>query len=260
MVRADLCPPASHDSCAAPRCTRATLCAVRWPRACGCARRRRTGRGHRTAAGPCDSGAARTRGRAANSSWSTPRRVVPASAIVAERTRPQAPRSRSLRRCSPRSACKLQRVEGRIYSIVPQAAATAAAAPAPATAAAAHRATKTIADDRRHGQPLLRWQPTCPEVHAFLSQQEVEALPRLAEDALKAVHRLPGAASNGLAGLAHMRGGDTNETLVHARRPAAVRAVPPAAAAESRPACSTSASSTGSTCTRAASPPSTAIA
>jgi hypothetical protein len=53
-----------------------------------------------------------------------------------------------------------------------------------------------------------------PEVHAFLSQQELEALPRLAEDALKAVHRLPGAASNGLAGLAHMRGGDANETLV----------------------------------------------
>ncbi len=53
-----------------------------------------------------------------------------------------------------------------------------------------------------------------PEVHAFLSQQELEALPRLAEDALKAVHRLPGAASNGLSGLAHIRGGDTNETLV----------------------------------------------
>ena len=53
-----------------------------------------------------------------------------------------------------------------------------------------------------------------PGVHAFLSQQEVEALPRLAEDSLKVVHRLPGAASNGLAGLAHMRGGDADETLV----------------------------------------------
>ncbi len=71
-----------------------------------------------------------------------------------------------------------------------------------------------------------------PEVHTFLSQEELEALPRLAEDALKVVHRLPGAASNGLAGLAHMRGGDTNETLVHARRPAALRAVSPAPAAK----------------------------
>jgi hypothetical protein len=53
-----------------------------------------------------------------------------------------------------------------------------------------------------------------PDVHTLLTQDELEALPRLAEDALKAVHRLPGAASNGLAGLAHVRGGAANETLV----------------------------------------------
>jgi outer membrane receptor protein involved in Fe transport len=48
----------------------------------------------------------------------------------------------------------------------------------------------------------------------FLTQAEVEALPRLADDSLKAVHRLPGAASNGLSGLAYMRGGEQAETLV----------------------------------------------
>ncbi|MBP7611420.1 MAG: Plug domain-containing protein, partial [Steroidobacteraceae bacterium] len=106
---------------------------------------------------------------------------------------------------------KLQRVEGRIYSVVPQAgpdhsrttAATAAADPRDdAIADIVVTASRyTLASD-------------VPQVHAFLSQQEVDALPRLAEDVLKAVHRLPGAASNGLAGLAHMRGGDTNETLV----------------------------------------------
>ena len=53
-----------------------------------------------------------------------------------------------------------------------------------------------------------------PDAHTFLTQQEIEGLPRLADDALKAVHRLPGAASNGLAGLANMRGGASNETLV----------------------------------------------
>lgn len=53
-----------------------------------------------------------------------------------------------------------------------------------------------------------------PDVHTLLTQGEIDALPRMAEDALKAVHRLPGAASNGLAGLAHLRGGDTDETLV----------------------------------------------
>jgi hypothetical protein len=53
-----------------------------------------------------------------------------------------------------------------------------------------------------------------PGVRTFLTQTELEALPRFADDALKAVHRLPGAASNGLSGLAHMRGGDENETQV----------------------------------------------
>jgi hypothetical protein len=53
-----------------------------------------------------------------------------------------------------------------------------------------------------------------PDIHTFLTQAQVEAMPRFADDALKAVHRLPGAASNGLSGLAHMRGGEENETLV----------------------------------------------
>jgi hypothetical protein len=53
-----------------------------------------------------------------------------------------------------------------------------------------------------------------PNVHTLLTQEEIEGLPRLADDSLKAVHRLPGAASNGLSGLANMRGGEDNETLV----------------------------------------------
>jgi hypothetical protein len=53
-----------------------------------------------------------------------------------------------------------------------------------------------------------------PELHTFLTQAEIEGLPRLADDSLKAVQRLPGAASNGLSGLANMRGGETNETLI----------------------------------------------
>ena len=53
-----------------------------------------------------------------------------------------------------------------------------------------------------------------PEVHTFLTQDEIENLPRLGDDSLKAVQRLPGAATNGLSGLANMRGGEENETLV----------------------------------------------
>ena len=53
-----------------------------------------------------------------------------------------------------------------------------------------------------------------PAVHTFLTQAQIEGLPRLADDSLKAVQRLPGAASNGLSGLANMRGGESNETLI----------------------------------------------
>ena len=52
-----------------------------------------------------------------------------------------------------------------------------------------------------------------PDAHTFLTQSEIEGMPRLADDSLKAVHRLPGAASNGVSGLAYMRGGVANETL-----------------------------------------------
>ena len=53
-----------------------------------------------------------------------------------------------------------------------------------------------------------------PDVQTSLTQTEIDALPRFADDVLKTVHRLPGAASNGLSGLAHLRGGDTNETII----------------------------------------------
>ena len=72
------------------------------------------------------------------------------------------------------------------------------------------------------------------DVHTFLTQHEIESLPRFADDSLKAVHRLPGAATNGLSGLANIRGGECERDAGRVRRPAALRAVPPAAAAESR--------------------------
>lgn len=55
---------------------------------------------------------------------------------------------------------------------------------------------------------------TAPEARTVLSQQELRSLPKLADEPLRAVHRLPGAASNGLSGLAHIRGGEENETQI----------------------------------------------
>lgn len=51
-------------------------------------------------------------------------------------------------------------------------------------------------------------------ISTLLAQDELRALPKLADDSLRAVHRLPGAASNGLSGLAHIRGGEENETQI----------------------------------------------
>jgi len=52
------------------------------------------------------------------------------------------------------------------------------------------------------------------EPRTFLTQAELRSLPKMADEPLRAVHRLPGAASNGLSGLAHMRGGEENETQI----------------------------------------------
>lgn len=53
-----------------------------------------------------------------------------------------------------------------------------------------------------------------PEPHVFMSQAQIERLPKLADEPLRAVHRLPGVAANGLSALAHVRGGGEGETQV----------------------------------------------
>jgi outer membrane receptor protein involved in Fe transport len=73
-------------------------------------------------------------------------------------------------------------------------------------------------------------QPTIDEIVVTASQYEInrdvgasvitmtgadlENLPDLGDDALRAVHRLPGAASNGFSARPNVRGGDVGETLV----------------------------------------------
>lgn len=48
----------------------------------------------------------------------------------------------------------------------------------------------------------------------FLTQDEVQAMPRLADETLRAVQRLPGTATNGVSSLAPTRGGQPNETAI----------------------------------------------
>ena len=51
-------------------------------------------------------------------------------------------------------------------------------------------------------------------LHAFLDQAQVANLPRLGDETLQAVQRLPGAAVNGLSSLGPIRGGVPNETAI----------------------------------------------
>jgi outer membrane receptor for ferrienterochelin and colicin len=48
----------------------------------------------------------------------------------------------------------------------------------------------------------------------FLTQDEVQAMPRLADETLRAVQRLPGAATNGVSSISSIRGGEPNETAI----------------------------------------------
>lgn len=50
--------------------------------------------------------------------------------------------------------------------------------------------------------------------HAFLDQIQVTNLPRLGDETLQAVQRLPGAAVNGFSGIGPIRGGVANETAI----------------------------------------------
>jgi outer membrane receptor protein involved in Fe transport len=127
---------------------------------------------------------------------------VPAERVVTREPRATAPLE-VIRELLASSGLELRRVDGHTYAIV-------RAAPAPARRlSAANPLDEVVVTSSRYALAA-----DVPDLHTLLTQDELVALPRLAEDALKAVHRLPGAASNGLAGLAHVRGGAANETLV----------------------------------------------
>jgi outer membrane receptor protein involved in Fe transport len=50
--------------------------------------------------------------------------------------------------------------------------------------------------------------------YSFLTQDELQSMPRLADEPLRAVTRLPGVTNNGFSALGQIRGGETNETSI----------------------------------------------
>lgn len=53
-----------------------------------------------------------------------------------------------------------------------------------------------------------------PEIHTFLTQTDVQALPKFADEPLRSVQRLPGTATTGFSAQSHMRGGQYDEVLM----------------------------------------------
>jgi outer membrane receptor protein involved in Fe transport len=50
--------------------------------------------------------------------------------------------------------------------------------------------------------------------YSFLTQEELQSMPRLADESLRAVTRLPGVSNNGFSALGQIRGGETTETSI----------------------------------------------
>jgi outer membrane receptor protein involved in Fe transport len=53
-----------------------------------------------------------------------------------------------------------------------------------------------------------------PQLHTILTRADVQALPKFADEPLRAVQRLPGTAASGISAQAHIRGGEYDETLL----------------------------------------------
>lgn len=94
----------------------------------------------------------------------------------------------------------------RVYAVVhdPAAARTVVAAPASPTAI-----EEVVVQTSRY---TLAAESITPK--NFLTQDQVQAMPRLADETLRAVQRLPGAATNGISSVGPIRGGEPNETAI----------------------------------------------
>lgn len=104
---------------------------------------------------------------------------------------------------------ELLRVAPGSYAIVPRRSSRPAAARDKSPSPPPQRIEEIVVSTSRYSLDSGWVEP-----HTLISQQDVGALPQLGDETLRAVQRLPGAAGNGLSGLAAMRGGEPNETLI----------------------------------------------
>ncbi len=103
----------------------------------------------------------------------------------------------------------LSRLAERAYAVVRAPAEGPGGRQADAPADAGLQAEEVIVTSSRYGLAAAQLQP-----NTVFTREQIEDMPRLGDETLRAVHRLPGAASNGVSGLARIRGGEENETAI----------------------------------------------
>ena len=135
-------------------------------------------------------------------------RRVPAELKVATEPAPGRPEEVLARLLAPLGLSARRAAPG-VYAIV-----EAAALPTATTAPVQTGLSRQPLEEIVVSSSRYRLATQVPDVHTFFTREEMRALPRLGEDSMKIVHRLPAAASNGLSGLANMRGGEGNETRI----------------------------------------------
>lgn len=105
----------------------------------------------------------------------------------------------------------LKQVAPRTFVVIPKPAPAAVAArtPVPETVAAAEPTLEQVVVQ------TSRYAFAPPgDLHTFLDQEQISNLPRLGDEPLRAVQRLPGTAVNGFSSLGPIRGGAVNETAI----------------------------------------------
>ncbi|HSQ70586.1 MAG TPA: TonB-dependent receptor [Steroidobacteraceae bacterium] len=135
-------------------------------------------------------------------------RLVPAGLNVAAEPAPGRPEEVLTRLLAPHGL-SARRIAPGVYAIVETAAIPAAPPAAVRTGLPRQPLEEIVVSSSRY-----RLATQVPDPHTFFTREEMQSLPRLGEDSMKIVQRLPAAASNGLSGLAHMRGGEGNESRI----------------------------------------------
>ncbi|HEY5756879.1 MAG TPA: TonB-dependent receptor [Steroidobacter sp.] len=95
----------------------------------------------------------------------------------------------------------------RVYAVVRDSSAPARRPPAPKQEPA--KLEEVVVQTSRY---VLAAENIAPK--NFLTQDEVQTMPRLADETLRALQRLPGTATNGVSSLGSIRGGEPGETAI----------------------------------------------